>query len=630
MAVLSVVPVLGWGYNYYGQATAPAAATNLVALGAGSQHALALRADGSLVTWGYNGYGLGSIPAAEVNIVAMAVGDYHDLVLRADGTVLAWGKNDAGESVVPANLTNVIALAGGYSHSLALRADGTVIAWGDNSVGQLNVPAAATNVVAIAAGMYHSVALKADGSVVAWGLDQDGESDVPASATNVVAISAGAMHSLALKADGTLVTWGNGTFGATTIPTNATNVTAISSGGWDNLAVLQDGTVTGWGYNSDGQSSPPASVTNPAAIFAGGEFSMAWLSDPTTGVSPRFWQQPVDRSVAGGDTIFLYPGLNGTPPLSCQWYFNNSPLAGQTNRWLALPNANPTETGGYSVVVTNGFGAVTSVVATLTVQALRIIVQPTNVSAHMGSSVTLAVTVAGTAPLSYQWQKDGQDLSDTNRVTGSASPTLALTGIQPGDSGSYRLVVTNAYAAVTSDVAVLTVLLPAPLLNVDFGGGTQSLKTGPAAIGQTTADYWNYYTAGSPGVTNLAFADGSLTGVGVVVSNAPSPASNGSSDPMLNDMIYQGTYGGFFTVSLLGLPPGSYEFYFYTMWGSYYPLLGADFQLLVNGVSQGDSDLYGFGPDAPPWIEGVQHAPSTTSSSRRRADDRGRGAGELQ
>jgi hypothetical protein len=46
------VPILGWGHNYYGQSTPPAAATNIVALGAGSQHALALRADGTLLRWG--------------------------------------------------------------------------------------------------------------------------------------------------------------------------------------------------------------------------------------------------------------------------------------------------------------------------------------------------------------------------------------------------------------------------------------------------------------------------------------------------------------------------------------------------------------------------------------------------
>src|ERR1017187_7663694 len=98
IAVAGSAPAVGWGNNNYGQATPPAEATNLVALDAGWQHALALRADGSLVTWGYTNLNLVPIPAEATNIVAMAASDYHNLVLRADGKVLAWGKNDAGES----------------------------------------------------------------------------------------------------------------------------------------------------------------------------------------------------------------------------------------------------------------------------------------------------------------------------------------------------------------------------------------------------------------------------------------------------------------------------------------------------------------------------------------------------
>ena len=60
-------------------------------------------------------------------------------------------------------------------------------------------------------------------------------------------------------------------------------------------------------------------------------------------------------------------------------------------------------------------------------------------------------------------------------------------------------------------------------------------------------------------------------------------------------------------MSLFGLPPGTYDFYLYTAGGSYWPWLGSDFELLVGGVSQGHSVFYGFGPDAPPWIEGVHY-----------------------
>ncbi len=599
--------IVGWGHNYYGQATPPSQATNLVAVSAGWQHSLALRAEGTLVAWGWTNFGIVEIPAAATNVVAMTAGAYHNLALRADGTLLAWGDNEGGQLNVPANATNVVALAGGYAHSVALRADGTVVAWGANDLHQLNIPAAATNVVAIAAGLDYTLALKADGSLAAWGYLVSADIEVPASATNVAAIAAGGLDCLVLRSDGTLVAWGRNFFGESDIPTNAVNVTAVAAGYLFSLAALPDGTVIGWGDNYYGQSTPPAVVTNPLAIYAGDEFGLAWLRDPSLGVAPRFWRQPSDQIVVGGNTLFFHPGINGTLPLRFQWYFNSAPMPGQTNRWLALPNANPTQSGGYRVVVTNDFGAVTSAVATVTVPAIVFTSQPTNVTAMMNTNVTLAATVAGTAPLSFRWQKNGQDVSDTSRVSGSASPTLAITSLQPGDTGSYRLVVTNAYTAVTSDVAVVSVRFPTPLLNLDFGGGTQSAKTGLAAMGQRDTDYWNYYTAGSPGVTNLLLADGSLTGVGVVVSNAPYANVNPWTDPMIHDFIYQGVLGGSFTVSFFGVPAGTYDFYLYPTSIAYWPWAGADFELLVGGASQGRISIHGYEPDAPPWQEGIHY-----------------------
>ena len=405
-----------------------------------------------------------------------------------------------------------------------------------------------------------------------------------------------------LRSDGTLVAWGRNLFGENDIPANVTNVTAVAAGDLFSLAALQDGTVIGWGDDYYGQSTPPANVTNPLAIFAGGDFSLAWLRDPSSGVPPRFWLQPADRTIPGGDTLFLYPGINGTPPLRCQWFFNNSPLPGQTNRWLALPNANPTQTGGYSIIVTNDFGAVTSRVATVTVPAISFTTQPTNVTAMMYTSVTLAAAVVGTAPLAYRWQMNGQDLSDTNRVSGSATPLLAIANLEPGDTGSYRLIVTNAYTAVTSEVAVLTVLFPQPLLNVDFGSSSQSSKTGFAVVGQTPSDFWSGYAAGTPGITNILFADGSPTRVSVVVSNAPSWFWNDSTDPMMHEAIIPVGSSTPFPVTILGLPPGSYSFFLYAP-GNTYLAVGSDFELIVGGISLGHRVVQ-WGPDAPPWQEG--------------------------
>ena len=93
-----------------------------------------------------NSFGQITSPPGLSNIVAIAAGGNHSLALKADGTVAAWGQNVdgegffAGQSVVPSSLSNVIAIAAGDYHSLALKADGSVTAWGDNSQGQCAVP----------------------------------------------------------------------------------------------------------------------------------------------------------------------------------------------------------------------------------------------------------------------------------------------------------------------------------------------------------------------------------------------------------------------------------------------------------------------------------------------------------
>ena len=72
------------------------------------------------------------------------------------------------------------------------------------------------------------------------------------------------------------------------------------------------------------------------------------------------------------------------------------------------------------------------------------------------SDVSFSVTATSTAPLSYQWQKDGVDLTDGDSITGATTATLAITDVMESDEGGYRCVVTNIAGMVTSNTAMLT------------------------------------------------------------------------------------------------------------------------------------------------------------------------------
>ncbi len=213
----------GWGGNWAGQLGDPAAdfaqttpfrnslIKDIVAIAAGGYHTLALKADGTVWAFGVNTsgeLGLGFISFAEgtpqqvvglSNVVVIGAGTYHSLAVTADGAVWGWGENyygqvgdgNSGVGAVPTpvqvlGLANVVAVDGGEGHSLALLDDGTVWAWGRNDFGQLgdgtNVdhPVAATVaglpvVTDIAAGAFHSLAIDRSGRTWAWGENYTGD-----------------------------------------------------------------------------------------------------------------------------------------------------------------------------------------------------------------------------------------------------------------------------------------------------------------------------------------------------------------------------------------------------------------------------------------------------------------------
>src|SRR6185503_18951492 len=85
-------------------------------------------------------------------------------------------------------------------------------------------------------------------------------------------------------------------------------------------------------------------------------------------IPPSLTVQPTNQTVSSGQDAAFHVTAAGTAPLKYQWYFNtNTPLANATNHSLIINNAQSTNGGKYSVIITNTAGAVTSLLATLTV-----------------------------------------------------------------------------------------------------------------------------------------------------------------------------------------------------------------------------------------------------------------------
>jgi hypothetical protein len=186
--------------------------------------------------------------------VAISAGGDHSLALKADGSIAGWGRNNNGQAVPPSG-NGFVAISAGGGHSLALKADGNIVGWGHNYSGQ-STPPSGNDFVAVSAGWNHSLALKADGSIAGWGYNFYGQA-APPSGNDFVAVSAGGYHSLALKADGSIAGWGRNDWGQAT-PPSGNDFVAIAAGAYHNLALKADGSIAGWGYNTYGQATPPS------------------------------------------------------------------------------------------------------------------------------------------------------------------------------------------------------------------------------------------------------------------------------------------------------------------------------------------------------------------------------------
>ena len=173
--------------------------------------------------------------------------------------------------------------------------------------------------------------------------------------------------------------------------------------------------------------------------------------------APAIVSQPTNQTVTVGENATFTVGANGNGTFRYQWRFNaTNALARATNAFLSITNAQGTNAGDYSVVVTDSLGSLTSAVAILTVNVNvgpSITTPPTNRTVAAGQNAAFTVVAGGTAPLTYQWW-----FNATNILAWATNASLTITNAQSTNAGSYAVVVTNPYGpAVTSAIAVLTV-----------------------------------------------------------------------------------------------------------------------------------------------------------------------------
>jgi hypothetical protein len=196
-----------------------------------------------------------------------------------------------------------------------------------------------------------------------------------------------------------------------------------------------------WTYSKDG------------SVVSGSD--RAWLDSVSylaPEIPPVLVNQPTNQIILAGGTAVFRGSSVGHAPLRYQWQRSGIDLIGSTNAVLTLTNAELNDTGEYSLIVSNDFGAVTSRVALLELYMVPQITQsPAPALVMQGSNATFSVTAAGTAPLSYQWHKAGSPLASATNMS------FTIANCQLADAGNFTVVVTNLAGAVTSAPVTLVV-----------------------------------------------------------------------------------------------------------------------------------------------------------------------------
>ena len=257
---------------------------------------------------------------------------------------------------------------------------------------------------------------------------------------------------------------------------------------------------------------------------------------------PHITVQPVNQTVTAGQATSFTVSATGSG-VTYQWEKNGGAISGATNSSYSTPVTTVSDSGSeFSVTVSNNFGSVASIPAFLTVNAAMsapvITIQPTSQTVTAPNSAVFSTAATGTAPMSYQWMRNGLSISGAN------GPTYMTAATSTADNGAaFSVVISNAAGRATSAAASLSVV-PAPtiLLNpnvssLNFGNVNVS-SSGSQNVALTNGGNSNVtisqvmvsgvgFNAGG-GAAGLILSPGQTTTVNVTFTPSISGAANGS------------------------------------------------------------------------------------------------------
>jgi len=235
-------------------------------------------------------------------------------------------------------------------------------------------------------------------------------------------------------------------------------------------------------------------------------------------------QQPVNFSKCAGDNVEFKLLVNG--PARYQWYKNNQPIPGAVDSVLVINNIVPGDEANYHCIAENGYGPVSSNNVFLAVSLPpQILYESFDTKEWTGINepLELRLIVQGTAPISYQWQKNDTD------ITGANSPDFTLIPQSYDEEGIYRCIVDNKCGFKVSVQTAVYITTQICMVTIDPNTGNNLViweKSSKALI-----EAYNIYRESKvAGIYDL---------MGTVADNDLSIYADTTADPTVRAYIYK-------------------------------------------------------------------------------------------
>ncbi|MCF8254483.1 MAG: gliding motility-associated C-terminal domain-containing protein [Bacteroidia bacterium] len=309
--------------------------------------------------------------------------------------------------------------------------------------------------------------------------------------------------------------------------------------------------------------------------------------------------QPQNVLVCKGQPALFRVSMSGVGPYTYQWRKNGIPIASTNNDTLSLTTVAYSDTGNYSVLINWGCDSLLSNSVYLrTLPGIQLLEQPESLEKCLGKSATFFVEAHSSAPIVYQWKRNGVI------IPGANLDSLFLTSISPIDLGYYQVILTSICDTIYSDTARLRLLSPPsieeqPLSKVQCIGDTFSIKV--KVEGGPVQYQWMkngvpipgkildsllfspvlHIDSGSYSVRVIGECDTLLSSVAVISLNSPPSIS-------LQPNSFTGCLGSNQTFKVNSIGASSYQWY-----KNGNSILGATLDsLIINGIQASDTGNY--------------------------------------